>query len=347
MGVMTSQKIALYYDRFKDIEVTFTKEIIQVTGLLTQQVHLKCGNDFWPCVVYTASFEGAKVVANVKTGLLGKLAGTNNIASLRFCFKIPGESNAVTFFVSAKIIATAPYGKSDDVNMFTLQFTNRPPDDLIEIIGRILDANVNSAKRKDTRIQITADNMRKLNLLTSESAVFIQGVPRRCILRDISFSGSKIIMMGIAKFLIDKEAALRLDFNDPREVFNIKGKFIRAENVEGKKEMVALGLQFDEAAVPMSFKIRLNEFLTAVRADFRGAMDEDGGGEEAPAKKSAANRTPTPAPAPAGAKPAAAAPATPAAAAPANAAAAKPAAPAAAAPANAAAAKPAAPKPAG
>ena len=276
MGLVTSQKISTYYDRFKDISVTFTKEILQVTGLLTQQVHLKCGNDFWPCVVYTSSFETAKVVANVKTGLLNKLQATNNYVNLRFCFKPQGENNAVTFFVAARVMATAPYGNSQDVNMFTLQFTNRPPDDFIEIIGRVLDANVNSSKRKEARIPLTPDTVRKLNLVSTESAVFIEGVPRRCILRDLSFSGSKIIMVGVAKFLLDKVVSLRIDFNDPREVHTIKGKFVRAETVEGKKEMVALGINFDEANVPMGFKIRLNEFLTAIRADLRGSMGDEG-----------------------------------------------------------------------
>ncbi|MCL2186586.1 MAG: pilus assembly protein PilZ [Treponema sp.] len=273
-GLVTSQKISVYYDRFKDISVTFTKEIIQVTGLLTQQIHIKCGNDFWPCVVYSASFENAKIVANVKTGLLAKLQATNNFVNLRFCFRPTGETNAVTFFVAARVLATAPYGSSQDVNLFTLQFSNRPPDDFIEIMGRVLDANVNSSKRKDVRIQLTPDNLRKLNILSTESAVFIQGVPRRCILRDVSFSGSKIIMMGVAKFLVDKEAAIRIDFNDPREAFTIKGTFVRAEQVEGKKEMIALGLNFNEATVPMGFKIRLNEMISSNRADYRGMLDE-------------------------------------------------------------------------
>jgi len=275
MGVLTSQKISLYYDRFKDIDVTFTKDMIQVTGLLTQQIQIKCGNDFWPCVVYSTSFGGAKVVANVKTGILAKLQSANNFMNLRFSFKPPGETNIVTFFVAARILASAPYGNSQDVNLFTVQFSNRPPDDFIEIIGRVLDANVNSAKRKDARIPLTADNLRKLNILSTESAVFIQGVPRRCILRDLSFSGCKIIMMGVAKFLLDKEAAVRVDFNDPREVFTIKGKFIRAENVEGKKEMVALGLVYDETAIPMGYKIRLNDMLTSTSAGNRGSgIDE-------------------------------------------------------------------------
>jgi hypothetical protein len=81
-------------------------------------------------------------------------------------------------------------------------------------------------------------------------------------------------MMGVAKFLVDKETSIRFDFDDPRESFLVKGKFVRSENVEGKKEMLALGLNFDEAAVPMGFKIRLNDFLTSVRVDARtGAED--------------------------------------------------------------------------
>ena len=282
MGVLTSQKISLFYDRFKDISVTFTKEIIQVTGIVTQQIHIKCGNDFWPCVVYSASFQNAKVVANVKSGLLGKIQAANNLVNLRFCFKPQGESNTLTFFIAARVMASAPYNNSQDVYMLTLQFSNRPPDDFMEIMGRVLDANVNSAKRKDDRIPLTADNMRKLNILSTESAVFIDGIPRRCILRDISFSGTKLIMMGVAKFLMDKEATVRIDFNDPREAYSIKGKSVRAENVEGKKEMVALGINFDEATIPMSYKIRLNDMLSSTRADFRGSIPEKT--PEAPAK---------------------------------------------------------------
>ncbi|MDR2029699.1 MAG: pilus assembly protein PilZ, partial [Treponema sp.] len=71
--MVTSQKITTYYERYKAIDVTFTKEIIQVTGLITQQVYLKCVGDFWPCVVYSSSFQWAKVVANIKSGLVDKL----------------------------------------------------------------------------------------------------------------------------------------------------------------------------------------------------------------------------------------------------------------------------------
>jgi hypothetical protein len=153
------------------------------------------------------------------------------------------------------------------MGIFQLQFIQRPPDDLIEIMGRLLDANINSAKRRDERILLTVDSIRRLNILSKDSAVFIQGVPRRCILRDISFSGAKIIMMGVSKFLVNKEAAIRIDFEDPRSSFLLRGKFVRTEEVEGRKELIALALQFDETQIPMGYKIRINDYLGQTRTE--------------------------------------------------------------------------------
>ncbi|MDR1249940.1 MAG: PilZ domain-containing protein, partial [Treponema sp.] len=249
--------------------VTFTKEIIQVTGLITQQVLIKCVGDFWPCVVYSSSFEGAKVVVNTKSGITEKLQRANNSVSLRLCFRNFETGALVTFFVTARVAGYNAYSGSEGTALFTLVFTQRAPDDLIEIIGRVLDANINSSKRKNERILLTADSMRKLKILSKDTAAFIQGVPRRCILRDISFSGAKIIMMGVAKFLVDRDTALRMDFDDPRESFLVRGKFVRAETVEGRKELIALAIDFEEAVIPMGYKVRLNDFLSVVRADNR------------------------------------------------------------------------------
>jgi hypothetical protein len=304
MGILTSQKIGVYYERFKTIDVTFTKEIIQVTRLITNQVYLKCVGDFWPCVIYSSSFQGAKIVVNIGSGILQKLEKANNMVSLRFCFQNPDTGNPVTFFVTTRSLGYTAYGGSKDMALFTLQFAQRPPDDLIEIIGRILDANVNSAKRREDRILITPDSFRRLNLFSKENAVFIQGVPRRCILRDISFSGAKIIMVGVAKFLLNREVGLRMDFNDPRESFQIRGKFIRSEAVEGRKDLIALAILFDE--VPMGYKLRINDFLGQTRASERNGEESASKPQAVPKPAAPAAVSPPPEAAPA-AKPAPAA----------------------------------------
>jgi hypothetical protein len=273
MGVLNAQRVASYYDRFKDIDVTFTKDMIHVTGLITEQVHLKCGSDFWPCVLFASSFQRAKVVANTRSGLMGKLQKANNLINLRLCFKNPEGGSPLTFFLCVCVLGMNPYKDSSEISMLTIHFTQRPSDDLIEVIGRVLDANVNSSKRREERIIINAESQRKFNLLSKETATFVQGVPRRCILRDMSFSGAKVIMMGVAKFLVGKETALRIDFDDPRESFLIKGTFVRSEEVEGKKEMIALAMAFEESTVPMGYKIRINDDINTTRADSRGQDD--------------------------------------------------------------------------
>jgi hypothetical protein len=276
MAIISTQRIEAFYNTFKGIDITFTKDMIQVTGLITEQVHLKCGSDFWPCVFFSTSFQGAKIVANIKSGLVDKLQKANNSVSLRYCFKSPEDGNPLTFFVAGRVLGIAPYKNSEDVSLLSVQFTQRPPDDLIEIIGRVLDANVNSSKRKDDKILITNESQRKLKLLSKETVAFIQGVPRRCILRELSFYNAKVIMLGVAKFIIDKETTLRFDFDDPRESFMVKGKFVNPEEVEGKQEMVALGMIYDEHTIPMGYKIRINECLNS-----RGAGER----EQNPAKQ--------------------------------------------------------------
>ncbi|MDR0557531.1 MAG: PilZ domain-containing protein [Treponema sp.] len=271
--MITSQKITSYYDRFKDIEVTFTKDLIQVTGLITQDVYLKCGSDVCPCIIFSSSFVNAKIVASIKAELLKKLEDANNSVSLRWCFKNPDGGSPVAFFISARSAGFSPYGNSENVALFTLQFTQRPPDNFIEIMGRILDANFNFAKRKDERILINADSQRKLNVLAKETTVFIEKVPRHCILRDLSFSGAKIIMMGVAKFLLNKFIALRVDFDEPRECFLIKGQFIRSELVEGRKDLVALAVRFEENAIPIGYKIRINDYVSQVRLEIMPEVD--------------------------------------------------------------------------
>ncbi|GMO30590.1 MAG: PilZ domain-containing protein [Termitinemataceae bacterium] len=251
--------------QFKSIPVTFTKEIIQVTGLQAKQISIKCASDFFPCVVYSTSFEEAKLVANIKSGVIEKLKETNNSASIKFSFILPASSERVAFLVPVRVVGHAPYNNSSDMSTITMQFAQRPPDDLIEIVGRVIEANLNAAKRKDEIIQINAESLRKLKYAGKEVGITVQGVPRRCILRDISFSGARVIVLGISKMLINKPGSIKFEFTDPAESYEINGTFIGGDAVTDRKDMVVLDLRYDEQHLPMTYKVRLNEYLTTIR----------------------------------------------------------------------------------
>jgi len=265
MSITTGQQITKYYELYQSLDVTFTKEVVYAVGLNAQQCYLKCVGEQWPCVIYSTSFQGAKIIASIKPTLREKIVRANNSLSVRFSFKFQDKVDPVTFFVSAKLSGTAPYSSqtaNPDLVIMTVKYTQRPPDPLIEIMGKLLEANMNSSKRRDDRILLTQDVMRKIMLLSKDTILIIQNVPRKCIIRDISFSGAKVIIVGLAKFLIGKECTIRLDMDEPKESYNIKGKVVRFEEVEGRKDLAAIAVCFDETTIPMTYKMRINDYLT-------------------------------------------------------------------------------------
>jgi hypothetical protein len=292
MSIPTSQQIGKWFDLYRTIDVTFTKEIIKSTGLDARGVYLKCVGEQWPCVVYSSSFSGAKVITSAKQSLSQRVTQANSLVSLRFSFKLSDKPDPVSFFIGAKVLGYSNYAQSGsgDLQYVSMQYTQRPPDDFIDIMGHLLEANMNAARRRDERILLSPDAMRRMNLVSKDSFVFVQGVPRKCILRDLSFTGAKAIIVGLAKFLVGKECMLRVEMEEPRESLELKGMIVRYEDVEGRKDLTAIAIHFDEQSVPMTFKMHINDYLSQVRAP-RGessAMD-------ASAASSSAAASPVPA----------------------------------------------------
>lgn len=264
MGLMTSQQIARYYDVYRDTEVTFSKEFIRALNLDPRQVYIKCAGAQWPCIINSTSLQSARIIIGTKGGAYAQISKEATPLSLRFSFTPPGQL-PVSFFVNCRVANVQPYMTSNDLAIITLTFTQRPPDDLIETLGRLIEANFNATRRKEERIIINEESKRRLNLLREETLVYIENVPRHCIIRDLSFSGAKLVLKGLAQFLKDKNAIIRLDFAEPRETLGIQGKIVKAETIEGRKDLASVSIQFLETAVPMSYKLHINSYLTAIR----------------------------------------------------------------------------------
>lgn len=267
MGVITSQQLLRYYELFKNIDVTFTKDIITLTGLQVNQTFLKCIGDQWPCVLYSSSFSQAKLIVTKSPVLMEKIAKAKNTVSLRLAFQPPGgkASNAFrSFIINGKVSGFSQYAKKpDELQIVTIQFTQQPPDDYIEVVGNILDAHVNAARRRDDRILLSVEAIRTIKLLRKETVVQINNQALKCIIRDISFSGAKIIVVGTADSYLHAPATLYLDFDDPRERVQLTGTIVRHEDVVDRANMVALGIHFDESKIPLSYKMHINLYIAA------------------------------------------------------------------------------------
>ncbi len=263
--MITSQQLTKYYDQYRTTEVVFTKDIIRTLAMDPRQLYIKCSEGQWPCIINSTSFSGARIIIGTKGGAYQQMVKKDPpVMSLRFCF-YQQDGQTLSFFISCKVTKLMPYMNSNDLAIVSLDYTQRPPDDLIEMLGNLLDANINAVKRKDERIPINQDSRRKLGIPKDECIITVQGVPRHCILRDISFGGAKVVILGIAQFLKGKEVQMSLEFEDPHEVIQLKGTIVDIAAVEGRKDIVAASIQFAEQTVSLSYKIHINNYLTTAR----------------------------------------------------------------------------------
>ena len=274
MGVITSQQLTRYYEQFRDTEITFTKDIVRVLNLDPRQVYIKCNGSQWPCIINSTSLSLARIIVGTKGGAYQMISKKDPPpCQIRFCFKENGNQ-MMSFLVYGKIANIAPYMNSQDLAIVTLNFTQRPPDDLIEQIGTLLEANQNAIRRREESIVLNEDNKRKLGLMREETVISIAGVPRHCILRAISFSGAKFILQGLSQFLTGKEAVIQMDFEEPPERIQIKGTISDAALIEGRKDIVLVSMLFDEKLVSLSYKMHVNSFLTQLRKVKVSAADQ-------------------------------------------------------------------------
>lgn len=265
MAIATSQQISQYYEMYKDTEVTFTRDIIRTLSMDPRQIYVKCSGGQWPCIINSTSFVAAKIIVGTKGGAFQQLAQTEAAScSLRFCFFLD-DNQILSFFISGHVASIRLMDGQSDLALVTIEFSQRPPDDLIEMIGHLLDANSNFIKRKDTRIIINAETKRVLTLQKAETIIKVDGVPRNCIMRDISFGGAKVILMGMAQFLQNKPIELLVSFEDPKETFSLKGTIVRIEEIQGRRDIIAVNIKYDEASIPLSYKMHINDFISESR----------------------------------------------------------------------------------
>jgi len=152
-----------------------------------------------------------------------------------------------------------------NLSFVNLVFSNHPPDELILRLGQIVEANVAFQQRKEERIALTDEVINELEIDPKSVVLVIDGLPRKCILRDVSFSGAKIILLGLAPFLVNKQGLLKIGMQDRNGTLNFNCTVVRFEQVQGRQDLGAIAVKFDDATVPSEYKIRPSSYLKTLK----------------------------------------------------------------------------------
>ncbi|MDR3284942.1 MAG: PilZ domain-containing protein [Treponema sp.] len=261
MPSLTSQQLAKYYNAYRDIEIIFSTDVVQTLNLDPRQVFIKLSNSQWPCLINSLSMSQAKIIIGTKSGGFPQLQQEKGCVNLRISFS-QFSGSPISFFISAKLTNIAPYANSEELVIITLAFTQRPPDDLIEILGQYSDANVNAVQKKDERATISAETIHKLGLAKSEAIIVLRGATQQCVICDLAFSGARVLLFDINGPFKDKNVLIRLEFDDIETPLDLPGVIINISLVEGKKNTAMAMIQYAPNMIPMTYKIRINNYLS-------------------------------------------------------------------------------------
>jgi hypothetical protein len=277
MSIVTMQQLTRYYEQYRTTDVTFNKQVISAVGLVPKGVYLKILDRQIPCMVFSSSMSAARVIASVSASVMAAFKQANNRLALRWCFKLPDKVEPMTFFVTCKPTGFTHYAvQGPDVHFVALEFTQRPPDDLILILGSLLEAQFNSQKRKDERIIVSPDTMKKLGLESREAALVVDGRERKCILRDLSFSGAKVVVSGKAEAFANRTMSLRLVVGDQSPEITLPATVRRVDEVGGRRDILTVSIEYS-SDTPMSYKLLINSYVSTIRKAAQDAAQAPAG----------------------------------------------------------------------
>ena len=264
MSIITSHEISRFYEEYRATEVTFNRQVMEATGLLS--THLKAAGTETKCILYACSMAAAKLlVPDLREQTLQAIQAAGSHLSVRLTFKRPDKPDPLTFYVAGRMTGATPYNPQNPrAQLLALEFTGRPSDDLILALGVLLEANANARRRSEERIVITPDTLKRIGLESRDCAVTVEGTDHRCILRDVSFSGAKVLVAGLAPSVAGRPVGLTVTRAEGGEKITLWGEVARTEEVAGHAEILALGLKF-VGEPPVTYKMMLSSFLSGGR----------------------------------------------------------------------------------
>jgi hypothetical protein len=252
MSIITSHEISRFYEEYRETEVTFNKQVMEATGLLS--THLKAAGSETRCFLYACSMAAAKLlVPDLREPFLQAIQQAGGHLSVRLTFNRLDKPDPLTFYVAGRMTGAATYNpQNPHAQLVALDFTGRPSDDLIQVLGVLLEANHNAQRRREERIVITPETLKRIGLESRDCAVIVEGTDYRCILRDVSFGGAKVLVAGLSPSVAGQPVGLKVTRAEGGELIALWGEVARTEEVAGHPEILA-------------YKMMLSSFLSGGR----------------------------------------------------------------------------------
>lgn len=254
MTLLGTSVLQNLYQEYLDTELTFSKEVCLGLGMLPAESTLKWQGELHACVVHSCSFRAAKVLVRMTAQEWRILEFSSRVTTLTLTFLQPktGKKELYQFNGTLQVLQQHGAGEGEVSILLGITFSHRPPEGFLQAQGSYLNLKKEANQRREDRIALGEESRVVLGLSSLGTTVIVDHIERKCLLRDLSYNGARVILTGVAPFLLDKPFTLAMPLAG-KAPLSIPGKILRAEAVEGHRGLAVIALGYHTDRVPVEY----------------------------------------------------------------------------------------------
>lgn len=262
---MNKKTLDDYYEKYEDQDLTFNLDVISSVGLLPKQMSFKCRTKSFPCILYSASMKGANILATLDDVFFENLNVAGKKVALRFYFFPPGDKKELSFFINSRVTSFKLYSTTKrNLYFLNIEYLNKPPDALIEILGNYFEISVHQEQRIQERMVINDELESQLGIRKMETFLFIEGNGKKCTLDELSILSAKVIINGKAETFMNHRVMLLMKIEGLSGMGEMVGQVTEAEEISDEEGLVSLIVFFDQENIPPSYKMWIGECMSMI-----------------------------------------------------------------------------------
>lgn len=251
-----------FYDQYHETNITINKKVIVFLKLIMQNIIFKTANISTNCILYSLSMNTAMILLNVDKINISEIS--SKICALKLAFQSHERKTKIFLHIDVKVTGSKQFNSANNkLSLIYLSFCKAPPDDLISIIGSYLKNQQIIEKRKEERIIFNEQTKKRMGFFDPVSVLSMNNAQQKCIIKDISYSGSLVIVKGDFTRLINAPVTLSIIENIKNNRMDITGTIIRSDIIAPDNVISALGLHFDEDKIPVIYHNKIAEYLSS------------------------------------------------------------------------------------
>ncbi|MGL4525065.1 MAG: PilZ domain-containing protein [Spirochaetia bacterium] len=238
-------------------DVLFTRGVLSFLGLAPKNIMLTCGPYRFVAVLQIANGQIIRAITS-ESGLLNDaLEKYENLTSIRIAYADP---NISPLDIPGTFQKFSPYLENPQYKIAEILLDQPVPQAYTTMLSSITDVKKLAKARNEPRITFS-EGSSNFGIQLDEAIISLNDVPQRCYVRDLSPSGSGVIILNSSLIPADTNIRLVIRMEGQFYPIEMEGHVLRSSWYDEGNRLLDIVIIFDQDQIPISYDAFLDNLL--------------------------------------------------------------------------------------